>query len=266
METVQVRPARQPLSALSRLTAASLLGAAGIFAALHVFIFKGAGPPLFIPAIVLLLGVGAVASGRRWAPLVGVGLLGLLLVGLIAPTAAILAQEMTTPGMPTGPLLFLLLPTMLVGVVAGLAATVQNYRHAPGERHAPRWLTPALCIMAGLALGAAGLHIVAAAPQSAGVSAETLATLPALSTRNFIFEPGEIRVKAGELVALRLANADPEAHSFDVDELDLHVLMPPGQDAVALFRPTGPGTYTFYCAPHYNKATGAGMRGTLVVE
>ncbi|HWQ13566.1 MAG TPA: plastocyanin/azurin family copper-binding protein [Roseiflexaceae bacterium] len=42
--------------------------------------------------------------------------------------------------------------------------------------------------------------------------------------------------------------------------------MPAGQDSLALFVAGQPGTYTFYCAPHYDKATGEGMHGTLIVE
>ena len=35
--------------------------------------------------------------------------------------------------------------------------------------------------------------------------------------------------------------------------------------SLALFTPTKPGTYTFYCSLHYDKATGEGMQGTLIV-
>jgi plastocyanin len=65
---------------------------------------------------------------------------------------------------------------------------------------------------------------------------------------------------------LRLENTDPVTHSFDVDELNVHVVMPHGQTALAVFKPTEPGSYTFYCAPHYDKNTGQGMKGTLIVE
>jgi plastocyanin len=73
-------------------------------------------------------------------------------------------------------------------------------------------------------------------------------------------------VRAGELVALRLENADQAPHSFDVDELGVHAPIPVGQSGVAIFRPSAPGTYTFYCAPHFDKASGQGMKGTLIVQ
>jgi uncharacterized cupredoxin-like copper-binding protein len=40
--------------------------------------------------------------------------------------------------------------------------------------------------------------------------------------------------------------------------------MPGSQSALALFRPTQTGTYTFYCAVPGHRA--AGMVGTLTVE
>jgi plastocyanin len=73
-------------------------------------------------------------------------------------------------------------------------------------------------------------------------------------------------MKAGETVALRLENADSEGHSFDIDELGVHALIPSGEASLALFKPTQPGSYTFYCTPHYSKETGQGMKGTLIVE
>ena len=81
-----------------------------------------------------------------------------------------------------------------------------------------------------------------------------------------VFNSGEIRVKAGELTALRLANSSAAGHSFDVDELNVHVAIPSDSESLALFTAATPGTYTFYCAPHYDKASGTGMHGTLIVE
>ena len=36
--------------------------------------------------------------------------------------------------------------------------------------------------------------------------------------------------------------------------------------ALALFTAGRPGRYVVYCAPHYDRATGQGMKITLVVE
>jgi heme/copper-type cytochrome/quinol oxidase subunit 2 len=63
-----------------------------------------------------------------------------------------------------------------------------------------------------------------------------------------------------------LALTYPVTHGFAVDELGVNAVMPAGAESLALFRPTTPGTYTFYCPPHYDKASGTGMYGTLIVE
>jgi uncharacterized cupredoxin-like copper-binding protein len=73
-----------------------------------------------------------------------------------------------------------------------------------------------------------------------------------------------MRARVGETVALRLENSDGGAHSFGIDALNIHVPMPAGKPALALFTPITPGTYTFYCGvPSHREAD---MLGTLVVE
>jgi plastocyanin len=96
-----------------------------------------------------------------------------------------------------------------------------------------------------------------------GVSPEALAQLPALVSGRNRFNQAELRARVGEIVALRLENSDTAGHYFDIDELNVHVAMPSGKPALALFKPTTPGTYTFYC--HVPGHREAGMAGTLVV-
>lgn len=74
----------------------------------------------------------------------------------------------------------------------------------------------------------------------------------------------ELRLKAGQEVTLALDNLDMYGHSFDVDELDLHVEMPANGQVEASFTPTEPGTYTVYCkVPGHREA---GMVSSLIVE
>jgi plastocyanin len=60
----------------------------------------------------------------------------------------------------------------------------------------------------------------------------------------------------------------PSLRTITIAALALNALvfMPPGKSSLALFTPTEPGTYTFYCQPHADKAAGTGMVGTLIVE
>lgn len=85
-----------------------------------------------------------------------------------------------------------------------------------------------------------------------------------LRAQDMRFIRDEIRVRAGQPVTLRLDNRDGFLHSFDQDELGLHVRMPANAIEELVFTPDLPGTYSFYCgAPGH---TAAGMVGTLIVD
>ena len=78
------------------------------------------------------------------------------------------------------------------------------------------------------------------------------------------FGGGEIHVRAGETVNLRLINQDGYAHAFDQDEYGIHVPLAAKQVLDMTFTPDRPGRYTFYCSTPGH--TDAGMVGTLVVD
>jgi heme/copper-type cytochrome/quinol oxidase subunit 2 len=223
-------------------------------------------PTLVVPMALLIGAAALILTCWRWTPLVGAALCGVLAAGLLAPALPHIVYELRHPGTPMGPFLFVLLPLLLVGVAAGSGATVQNYRRPADARRAPRWLPMTLVALVGVALGAATLHTLAAPAGGTGVSSDVLQSLPAITTSGVSFQQPEIRVKAGELAAFRLSSGDGTPHSFDIDAFGVHVPINAGEDTLALFRPTAPGTYTFYCMPHYNQATGEGMHGTLIVE
>lgn len=253
------RSERRRPSPLALIVAAATAGLGPCLVAPMVILGFGLDPMFSAIAAGCLLLAALIALGFRWAPALAL-LPGLALPAMLAP---FLLTSRGSPLFLTG---LLLLGCGTIAVVGGVAATVQNYLRPAGSRPLPLW---ALAFTA-LVLGAVGgAEALARSPQpapAAGVSAEMLATLPVLTGQNFEFSQTEIRVRAGETVALRLENSDPEYHQFDIDELDVHAPMPVGQTGLALFRPTEPGVYTFYCAPHYDQASGEGMKGTLVVE
>jgi plastocyanin len=262
--------ARRPLTPLAALTAAATAALGLVLFYMMGAIFREVIPPMIVIGGLAIAAAAAIVFTRRaWTPLLGSLVALLLAAGLVLPAAGEIAHTMGNPNDPLFGVLTVLFPCLAIAFLSGIAATVQRYRRpaaAGAAQRGPRWLVPALIALGGLIAGA---NLVAAIPQksaAASVSPDVLATLPALSARGFAFEQPELRVKAGQLVALRLQNGDQAPHSFDVDALGVHAAIPVGQDGVALFRPTSPGTYTFYCAPHFDKESGQGMHGTLIVE
>jgi len=217
-----------------------------------------------IPALVI---AAIVASRFRWTPALGALFSGVMLQDGAMFLTALLTEPDTAATFALAASFF---ASAVVGLFAGIGATVQNYR-APRSRPfvdppAPRWIYSALLALAALVLG--GILTTAIQPRGTlpGVSPEALAQLPALTAKDYLFEQPEIRARVGERVALRLDNADTSTHHLDIDEFNVHVLMPAGKSNLALFTPTQPGTYTFYCRPHADKAARTGMVGTLIVE
>jgi uncharacterized cupredoxin-like copper-binding protein len=255
---------RAPLPALGRWAAASLGAIALLVAYLQFFIMGEGAPPVFlilgIPA--LLFAALVVANRWRWAPLLSV----VYFVVFMALNAQYLIPGLQHPEFASSFALDVsMLAVAALGTAAGLVAGIQNYRTAPDERpRAPGWFAVGVATLAGLTLGALLVVAIPRADASAGVSAEVLASLPKFAVAGNAFQQSELRVKAGETVALTLVNEDPSGHSFDIDEFDVHAPMLPGQPGLALFKADRAGSYSFYCGlPGHREA---GMVGTLIVE
>ena len=257
----QSRPTvRTPLNALTKWTMAALFGTTVAFIYGQAVILGTFTLPGII-VCVLSLGMAAiVATGWRWSPLLGpiagawliLGTLDHIRIEVVQPNETHLFAWMVVRVMIS-----------LIGAVAGVAATVQNYRHS-SVLQTPRWFTFSLVAIAALSIGAI---LVAAIPQSTsavGVSPAISTTAPTITLNDF--SGGAVRVKAGEVVAVQLDTQGVLGHTFDVDALNIHMPMPGNGVGLAVFKAPQRGTYTFYCAPHYNKATGEGMHGTLIVE
>lgn len=267
METTLVAPrqtVRRPISALQKLTIAALIGIALSLVFLQAVIIGMLIPPLAVFAALALVFAGLVAWGFRWTPLLGTLLGGALFAMDGEPIITSLSQASLS--LPTFTLGVLMLPSLVFAIVGGIAATVQNYRFAPAARHAPRGLSYLLTTIGGVMLGAILVAVSLQGSSAAGIDPQALSGLPSLGASNFEFQQKEIRAKVGETVTLKLTNGDKEAHFLDIDELNVHAPMPAGNTSLAVFKPTQAGTYTFYCHPHADKASGEGMVGTLIVE
>lgn len=253
---------RKPLAALGTLTVSALVALLAVLVYLNVVVFQF-DPRMWPFIAVTLLLAGLAATGWRAAPLLGALWCGLFTVMAIPFTSYNLMRPEQLQIFAVEVWLDL---ALICGLVGGIAATVQNYRAPLAARRTPAWLPYSLTAVTALAVGALLVAAVVQGRDSTGVSPETLAQLPALSAKAAEFEQRELHAHVGQTAALRLENADGQSHSFDVDELNVHAAMPSGNPGLALFTPTTAGTYTFYCALHYNKASGQGMKGTLIVE
>lgn len=249
---------RTPLSALSKLTMTALVGLAGALAYVQVAIAGEFEPVLTTFAVVMLLVAALITIGWRWVPLVGAVLSAMIVAG---KSAAVLYDLQHPETFHLFAFMVVAVALALTGTVAGISATVQNYRG--GERHRPRMLVPTVVALVGVCAGAL---LVAALPRpaSAGVSPELLASLPAITTPGFHFDRTTLEAKVGETVAFRFDNPHAAPHSFDIDALNVHVPVAAGKSGLVLFKPTQPGTYTFYCQVPGHRA--AGMEGTLIVK
>ena len=249
---------RAPLSALTKLTIAALISFAGVLVFAQVFLGGQFSLEQTIFVVVLLVVAGVIATGWRWTPLLAAVLCGAIMGG----GSDVIINDLRHPESFRffASVLFSVVVT-LIGIVAGIGATVQNYRAR--ERRAPRIMVPALIVVASIYLGAI---MVAAIPRqaSAGIDPTILAGLAPITTPAFTFDQPTLTAKVGETVALRFQNTHTAPHSFDIDELNVHVPAAPGAQTLILFKPTTPGTYTFYCAVPGHRALG--MQGTLVVE
>jgi plastocyanin len=252
-----------PPSALGKLTVTAVLCLAGALIYLQTVLLRQFQVELTIFAAIMGAGAAIVAGypvRRRWTPLLG-ALLSFLVVG---GNVAKVVYDLTHPdALHTFAFTVVAVALALTGVIAGSAATLQNYRHPPAARHTPRWLVP---FLSGVAVVSLSTILVAAVPTQTtpAASAEVLAGLPSLTTPGFSFEPAEIRARVGTIVEMRLDNTDRAPHSFDIDELDVHVPAAPGKASLVRFTPQQPGIYTFYCAVPGHRALG--MVGRLVVE
>jgi hypothetical protein len=257
------RRTRAPLPPLARVTLACLLGSAGLLAGVQAFMFHGIIPPIAVFAALQAAAAVPFALRLRWAPLPAV-ILAVMQVMMQGPFFAGLLMRMPDDQLPP---IAILLGLSLVMAIAGAAALAQSYRRTGDGRRAPRWLAPLVASVAGLSAGVAMLGAMPRPGLAATVSPDVMRGMPALAAEHHAFVQREIHVRAGQTVALRLENRDGASHVFDVDALGIHAPMPGHQATVAVFRaPPTPGRLPFYCGPHFDRATGHGMHGVLVVD
>ncbi len=202
-ETSGAPAARRTLTALGRTTALALLGIELVCTSLFLVVWL-AGHVVVLPILILALVAGLVAgfiaTGVRWAPIAGV--LVALVAAVLFLTVPLATSTLLHPGSNVERFIeiVILFACILVVIMAGAMATIQNYRS--GERRAPRWggyaLTSLIGVVAGMIIVAS---IVAANPQSGSASIAT-SGIPTVHMAGNTFLTNVVLVPKGEKVLL----------------------------------------------------------------
>lgn len=156
---------RRPLAVLDKLTIAALLGEALAYLLLLLTIGTFV-LPLLIVALALLVVAGVVATGFRWAPLVGaLSGLGTLIGGIFSQQYFVYHLVHPTEG---GSFLASLLICVcaIIAICTGISATVQNDDET--NRRAPRWLPLPFTALGGFVLGIVLVTLLVQAVPAAG--------------------------------------------------------------------------------------------------
>lgn len=270
-QTEGKQPARQPLSALSKVSLAGLIASGVLILPFGFFVW-----PLFLVGAAVLVVAGLVWRGFRWAPILGTLLSGVILVFLFG-ASGYPAYHLTHPRnadlqpasaqFPIFIGVVLLLAVLILAFGASLAAAVQNYTQRQPQR--PRWLTPALTGLLGLVIGVILIAGIAQPTTSAATSTTTGGeTSVHLTASNF--SPTSVIVSRG--TKLRLVDDAGILHVLANGTWENNVPRPkqePGaplvnnvqisSGAVELGPFTTSGTFHIFCSVH------AGMNLTVFV-
>ena len=191
---------------------------------------------------------------RTWAKVVGiVGTLALTAVGFWLVFGV---MQIFSPVDFIAGLLFLF--GFLLSLIWGIMALVAGARHRTGVTGADaairRWVPATIGVLSVVSI--AGFFLT-----KDTVSAEEAAGATPVEMVDFEFDPEGLDTSGKLLVH----NADPFAHDFTLDELDIYVQVGPGSDAIVDLSSAEPGTYQYYCGLHTDPETGEGMTGEVTI-
>ena len=266
-------PTRRSLPVLGKVTAVALCGQAIAITVQLLITLLPHGtfdPGFFIIIIPALLVAGFVVSRVRWAPALGSGVAFVIAtLWLFAPDYQ---YDLTHPGgnVIDFILLVLILAFGLVAVVAGVRATIQNYRSA-----APRplpWLRPGLSALSGIVVGMIVVALIVAANPQAGSASTNTGGEPTVHIGGAHFIQDIVLVPKGS--RLRIVNDGSVEHILQNGRWSANgtaqTVAEPGAPAVhnvdikggdvEIGPFTTTGVFHIYCTLH------TGMNLTIVVE
>jgi len=261
------------LAALGKLTVTALIGASLAFATLLLTILLATGAvvmPLLIVTIVLLVVAGLVATGVRWATLLGALMgLGTIIGGVF--TQQYFVYHLTHPAEVVPFLLSLLICAFAtVAICTGIGATVQNYRGA-AIRQAPRWLPIPFASLGGFVLGALLVALLVAATPQPTSGTTSVNGIPAVHLGVSSFAQSTVTISKGS--KLLLIDDGQFPHILDKGmwvNSTPHPTTEPGTPTVQNLNVNGnsveigpfntAGTFHIYCTIH------PGMNLTIIVQ
>jgi uncharacterized cupredoxin-like copper-binding protein len=223
--------------------------------------------PIFIvfAAILVTIGILAVAwpGARRhawfWlAPVVPSVL-------LLAMNAQDIPYDLTRPANFSPFLITILVLAGALGAICGGIVAMLEVRSGR-----PRWTRsgPAgwlSLVVIGVAAGAIATSLLAGVVSAAGTALEASPTSTAvIIIEDARFVASALRMRDGDVLGLLVSNPTDIGHSFDIDSLDIHVLLSAHTTTAIPIQPSNPDRLLFYCSVHGHLA--AGMAGTIDVE
>ena len=270
---------RQPLSAYGKLTLASLI-VSGILCTAFSLLIKNSS--VTVLGILLLAGASLVAAGLRWAPLLG-SILGAVYLYIFLTVTSypvyhlqhpkdFLAAEGATISYISFVIIVLILGCFISALIAGIVATVQNYRQ--GESRSSRFFAPLLAGLAGILIGFLLLGALVqpsattAAPAAAAASANGVPTVHMGPTS---FDQSSVTIAKGSKLLLvddgsflhilsngSWQNGQPEPQQEAGAPSVNHVQVNGKSVEIGPFNAAG--TYHIYCSVHQ------GMNLTVIVQ
>jgi len=151
-----------------------------------------------------------------------------------------------------------------LAIVGGVGAFLDVRRGSPSWTRAGRAGQVVTALMA-LTVGALATSALAGSASAGGGGvAEAPTVTDVVTAQDTKFAETTLSMKNGEFLGLFVINKDDFVHSFDVDELNIHVALSARSTTAVAIKPTAAGTLQFYCAiPGHREA---GMAGTLTVN
>lgn len=223
--------------------------------------------PIFSAIIGILGAVGTLSlfwrGARRrawfwWLPVA-------LAVLLLAQNAQDIPYDLARPA-NTSP--FVITVVVLAGALGAIAGGVVAFFEV--RRGRTLWTRSGRAAWSSIAVigwlvGAAVTSLLAGLSSAGGPSVSAAPTVTAFVTlKDTTFLPPIFRMKRDDVLGLVINNPTQIGHSFDIDSLNIHVLLSPMSTTAVAIRPSGPGALDFYCSYHGHRIRG--MAGVITVD